>query len=581
MDRESELASEASVAEALVLGLVDQGVDAIFFNPGSDTAPYQEALAALADRGVAVPRLVLCPHEAVALAAAHGRSVLTGRTQVVMVHVDVGTQNLGAMVHNAMRGRAGVLVMAGLTPMTSFGELAGGRDNEVHWLQDVPDQSGIVRPYVKWASAIYEPSTAVRKLHRAFQIAGAAPSGPVYLTVPRETLMQPVPRENVTLDRARYGPPAPSGPNVEALERAAAVLRAAKRPVVVTARSGQAHDGVPLLVDVVDRLGAKVIDRRERVNFPSSHPAYCASPAAVRLALSSADAVLVVDCPVPWVPSLASPPESATVISMDSDAVRASMPDWSFPIDINLQCDPFEGLMRLRELLPEEKAGSGRKSTGPADPDATGAAPPPAGATDELTAERLVAALNQVLREDDVVVEELTTYGAAVRGGLVRDRPGTYFRSGGSGLGWALGAGLGMKLELPDRRVVALVGDGAFLYSGPVPAFWALHVHRAPVVFVVFRNGGYAASRLPVFGLYPRGRSSEVNDVVGTLFPDPPDLVSVSEACGGGGGSVVATVADLVPALEGALAEAEGGRSAVVVVDVASAFIERGLRGSQ
>lgn len=573
-DRESE--TRTSVAEALVLALVDQGVDTIFFNPGSDTAPYQEALAALASSGVPVPSLVLCPHEAVALAAAHGRSVLTGRTQVVMVHVDVGTQNLGAMVHNAMRGRAGVLVIAGLTPMTSFGELAGGRDNEVHWLQDMPDQVGIVRSYVKWASTVHEPSTAVRKLHRAFQIAGTAPCGPVYLTVPRETLMQPVPREHVALDHARYRPPAPPGPDAEALGRAAEVLRDARHPVVVTARVGQAHGAVPLLVDVVDRLGAKVIDRRERVNFPSGHRAYCASPAAVKEALSSADAVLVVDCPVPWVPSLASPPESATVISMDSDPVRASMPDWSFPIDINLQCDPLVGLARLRELLPGRDEASDHGGA----PSRVGSAKSADRVTagdGEVTAAQLVAALNEVLRADDVVIEELTTYGAAVRGGLVRDRPGTYFRSGGSGLGWALGAGLGMKLELADRRVVALVGDGAFLYSGPVPALWALHVQRAPVVFVVFRNGGYAASRLPVFSLYPGGTSSQVNDVTGTLLPDPPDLVRVSEACGGSG-AVVTRVQDLVPSLEDALATAARGRSAVVVVDVASAFIDKSLR---
>lgn len=559
---------QPSTAEALVLALVDQGVDAIFFNPGSDTAPYQEAFAVLAARGVPVPRIVLCPHEAVALAAAHGRAVLSGRTQVVMVHVDVGTQNLGSMVHNAMRGRAGVVIMAGLTPMTSLGELPGGRDTEVHWIQDVPDQAGVVRSYVKWASTVGDASTAVRKLHRAFQIAGTNPCGPVYLTVTREILMGSVSQRDARLSPVRYGAAVPPEPNKEELERAAKVLRAARRPVVVTARLGQKRDAVQLLVDVVDRLGAVVIDRRERVNFPSSHGAYCLSRAAGHEALSSADAVLVVDCPVPWVPSSACPPASATVISLDSDPLRASMPDWSFPIDINLHCDPHAGLARLLELLPERDGSMSRPEKA-----AQKAVALSAPSKETLSAEKVTEALNQVLREDDVVIEELTTYGPTLRGGIVRDRPGTYFRSGGSGLGWALGASLGMKLNLPDRRVVVLVGDGAFLYGAPVPALWALNVHASPVVILVLRNGGYAASRLPVFSLYPHGRSSETRDVVGTLFTDPPDLIRIAEACGGGG-RLVKTVRDLVPALEGALAESERGRPMVVTIDVPSTFIE-------
>lgn len=569
-----------NVAEALVLALASQGVDRIFFNPGSDTAPYQEALLALSAKGVFVPRLILCPHEAVALAAAHGRAALTARTQVVMVHVDVGTQNLGAMMHNAMRGRANVLVIAGLTPMTSFGELAGGRDNEVHWHQDVPDQTGVVRSYVKWASGIFEPSTAVRKLHRAFQVAGTQPFGPVYLVVPRETLMRPVAPEHLELGLDRFAPPSPPGPNLAAFERAAQVLHAAERPVVITARLGQSIDAVPLLVEVAERTGARVVDTRERVNFPSRHPLYCATTAAVKDALSHADAVLVVDAPVPWVPALAAPPPSATVISVDSDPLRASMPDWSFPVDVNLHCDPLLGLVALRDLLASREAPRRRPraaSHAVAEGDAGSGVRAPGG----LHPRAVVSALNEVLRDDDVVVEELTTYGAAVRGGLVRDRPGTYFRSGGSGLGWAIGASLGMKLELPDRRVIVLVGDGAFLYGAPVPGFWALHAHRAPVVFVVFRNGGYAASRLPVFSLFPDGRSAESHDVVGTLFPDPPDLPRILAACGGAGGAVVRSVDELAPALEGALDEAGRGRSAVVVVDVGSPFIDEELLGGR
>ncbi len=114
-----------------------------------------------------------------------------------MVHVDVGTQNLGSMLHNAARGEAGVVIIAGLTPTTTEGEQPGGRDVGVHWLQDIPDQAGVVRPYVKLAGQLLNPLTLERTLVRAFQVAASAPSGPVYLTIAREVLMHSAP-EGVT-----------------------------------------------------------------------------------------------------------------------------------------------------------------------------------------------------------------------------------------------------------------------------------------------------------------------------------------------------------------------------------------------
>jgi hypothetical protein len=169
-------------AEVLVQALVDEGVDFVFLNPGTDTAPVQEALARLAAAGATVPRVVLCPHEALALAAAHAYYAITGRPQLVMVHVDVGTQNLGSMVHNAQRGEAGVVILAGLTPVTAYGELPGGRDTPVHWQQDVPDQAGIVRSYVKWSGELRVVETITQTVRRAFQVGSPCRAPPARCT---------------------------------------------------------------------------------------------------------------------------------------------------------------------------------------------------------------------------------------------------------------------------------------------------------------------------------------------------------------------------------------------------------------
>ncbi len=127
-------------AEAFVELLAQGGVKRLFLNPGTDTFPVQEALAKLGDQGRTVPETVLCLHENVAMAAAHGYFNVARHPQTVLVHVDVGTQNVGGLLHNAQRGRAGVLLCAGRPPYTTQGELRGSRSGSINWLQEQLDR---------------------------------------------------------------------------------------------------------------------------------------------------------------------------------------------------------------------------------------------------------------------------------------------------------------------------------------------------------------------------------------------------------------------------------------------------------
>ena len=116
-------------AEGFVEALVSQRVECLFLNPGTDTFPVQEALRKLDALGRKTPRTVLCLFEIVALAAAHGYYAATGRPQAVMVQDDVGTQNQGRMLHNAQRGRAAVVIVAGLAPYTTDPSQRGSRSS--------------------------------------------------------------------------------------------------------------------------------------------------------------------------------------------------------------------------------------------------------------------------------------------------------------------------------------------------------------------------------------------------------------------------------------------------------------------
>ena len=143
--RKTAARSTETVSDAFVEHLNAHGVDCIFINPGSDVAPIQESIAKFDAQGRRAPRLILCPHESVAMAAAHGYFMVTGRPQVVLVHADVGTLNLGANLHNAQRGRAGVVICAGTAPRT-----VAGRSRYMDWIQAQINQAGTVEGFVKW-----------------------------------------------------------------------------------------------------------------------------------------------------------------------------------------------------------------------------------------------------------------------------------------------------------------------------------------------------------------------------------------------------------------------------------------------
>jgi acetolactate synthase-1/2/3 large subunit len=177
-----------TASTALLEALAEAGVDYIFANFGSDHPALVEAIAEARALGRAIPDIVTCPNEMVAMSCAHGHAQMSGRAQAVIVHVECGTQSLGGAVHNAAKGRIPIFVFAGLSPFTQEGELKGGRNEFIQWIQDVPDQRGIVRQYMKYDNEFRTAKNVKQITHRAMQIAHSDPKGPVYVVGAREVM---------------------------------------------------------------------------------------------------------------------------------------------------------------------------------------------------------------------------------------------------------------------------------------------------------------------------------------------------------------------------------------------------------
>lgn len=560
-------------AEAILQLLVAGGVEYVFLNPGTDTAPMQEALVALAADGETVPTLVPCLYENVAMAAAHGYFLVTRRPQLVVVHVDVGTQNLGGNVHDAMRGQAGVIVLAGRAPYTVDGQLPGGRDRAIQWQQDVTDQIGIVRGYVKWSHELARVETLHQLVPRAMQIAASEPAGPVYMTAAREVLMQPPDGESVDLTVARRARPVvtPCG-DPQAIEDLADWLAQAEAPLVIVGTLGRHPRAVRPFVELTELLGMRIVDTRGPLNVPFDHPLVADDASG---AIREADVILLIDVDVPWIPRHVSPSSGARIAQVDIDPLKETMALWGFPVDLPIQGDSSKTLPAL--LAAVERRGSAADRTRWAARQSRYSAAQAAhsqaraATLDELRARRPIApewvgaALAARLPRESIVLDEMVTSSDAVRRFLAREVAGSVLSAGAPGLGWGLGAALGARLAAPDKTVVCLVGDGSFVFGSPVAALWAAQQAHASFVTVILNNAGYNASKMPVLGLFPDGASRRADAFPGVRFVTPPDYAALARSCHAYGERVEDPEV-LGAAIDRALAAVNEGQAAVLDV---------------
>ena len=173
--------------EVFLRALAEHGVDFFFANPGTDFPPIVEAFGRARGSNAKLPRPVLVPHENLAVAMAHGATLMTGRPNAVMVHVNVGTGNTLNNLINLSRDRIPLILAAGRTPITEKGQF-GSRSRQIHWGQEMFDQAGMVREIVKWDYELRMPGQVADVVARAHEVAMTTPRGPVYLVLPVPTL---------------------------------------------------------------------------------------------------------------------------------------------------------------------------------------------------------------------------------------------------------------------------------------------------------------------------------------------------------------------------------------------------------
>jgi len=542
-----------SVAEAYLALLADRGIEVLFANAGTDFAPIVEAYAKAAHTGLPAPKPLIATHENLALSMAHGYAVASGKVPAVMVHVSVGTANALCGVFNAARQNVPILFTAGRSPLTEDG-LPGARDTYIHWAQEMFDQAGMLREMVKWDYELRNGAQLETVVDRALTIATSQAEGPVYLSLPREVLAEPMAGFSYESPARRVAASAPA-PDEAAVAAAAEILGGAQRPLIITADTGRDPAAVSALTEFAERFAIPVIEHRQRyLCLPADHPCHLGyNPGAL---LGEADAILVLDCDVPWTPSREAPPAECKVIHAGVDPLFSRYPIRGFTCDVAItgatrlvlprlgaalaaMADPTEIGMRRQRLAGqhEQQQAAWRK------------------ARDEAKDLRPIspvwvsACLAAARDPGSILVNEYTLMPEHCPSA----RPGSFFGSSpAAGLGWGAGAALGVKLAEPDRQVVAVLGDGSYLFANPVAVHHAAAAHRLPVLFVVVNNAMWGAVRRATLGMYPKGEAARSNR---PPFIDLEELPAFEQVCAaaGGYGERVDDPAELPAAFERAL----------------------------
>ncbi|MCJ1278491.1 hypothetical protein MMC21_006308 [Puttea exsequens] len=580
-----------TASDAFFDSLIQFGISYCFVNLGSDHPSIIEAITkGQKDTSRKFPTIITCPNEMVALSMADGYARYTGRPQCVIVHVDVGTQGLGAAVHNASCGRAPVLIFAGLSPYTCEGELRGSRTEYIHWIQDVPDQRQIVAQYCRYTGEIKRGVNVKQMVGRALQFAMSAPMGPVYLMGSREAMEEVI--EEYALNVEHWGPVGPAALPESAVRTIAEALVYAEEPLLITGYSGRNFAAVGELVKLADTIpGLRVLDTGgSDMCFPSSHIASVGLRYGVDDSIRTADVILMLDVDVPWIPTQCPPLDAAKVFHLDCDPLKQQMPVAYYPALLRYKTDACTALSQLTTHITATPSLTNHISSTAASrterlhtlhstrmTKIRALAPPNPPPSSPLTTPHLIATLRSLVPPTTIFAIEAVTATALVADQILPTLPGTWLNCGGGGLGWSGGAALGIKFAAgPDAFVCQIVGDGTFLFSVPGSVYWIAARYKIPVLTIVLNNKGWNAPRRSLLLVHPEGEGAKASNAELNIALDgpSPDYAGIAVAAAGGEGSgrVWGGRAGTVGELRGVLGEAvervRGGVGAVVDVRV-------------
>jgi len=488
-----------------------EGVDRVFGNPGTTELPFMDELAKVPEF-----HYYLGLHEGTAVSMADGYARATRRPSFLNLHIAAGLAHGLANMLNARRAR---------TPMV----VTVGQQDRRHLIQDPMlggDLLALAQGAFKDAVEVTQVEDLPTLVRRAFLLSQTAPTGPVMVSIPvdvlEEELDEPLPERTEV-----------RGLGVaEGADELAEALLGAGAPAIVAGDGVGRAGAVEDLVALAEALGATVFHEPmyDCVDFPATHPLSAGMlppvDALIQEKLSGHDVVFLVGShafSAHYYTDSVPIPERTQILQLDEDRAELGR---NYPARIALHggigptVRAITGIVSGRCPEAEARIEAARKDqAAPASaPASNGERMDPAAAADALVAG---------LPDGTIMIEEAITTGLEVRRAFAASRPGSYHHSVGGALGWALGAGIGVKMARPDDPVVSVVGDGTAMYT--IQGLWSAAHYDVPLVLVVMNNREYAACKRGIDRVVAGGGDS----YVGMDLTDPEiDFIGLGRSLG-------------------------------------------------
>lgn len=504
----------STAAETVVNFLAARGVRRFYTVPGESFLEIIDAVHRHPDL-----RLISCRHESGAAFMAEADGKISGVPAVAMGTRAVGASNLAIGVHTAKQDSTPMLVLLGQVETPHLGKEA---------FQEV-DLPKFYDEITVHAETVQHASRAGQAVARAYRHATTGRQGPAMLAFPADVLPEPCPPAAWTDGRTD----AAVRPDDAELDEIDALLRGARRPVVIAGRGAQL-DRDPVIA-LAERYGLGVYTAFRRQDaFPNSHPRYLGhlalgTPPDLLEPLRDADVVLVLGARLdePTTQTYTLPRDTATIVQVYPDAaVLGSTVPVRHAVATTVRSFAEALLARGGEPVHRDWSAAHDAYLTFSDPGQVAYDGPAVHPT------QVIAAMARHLPADTILTNDAGNFAIFGHRYWRFEHPHTQAAPTSGAMGYAVPAAVGAKLAAPDRPVVALAGDGGFLMTGQ--ELETAVRSGAPVLVVVFQNGLYGT--IAMHQARENGRPAAVDigdvDVAGYARALGADAIEVTDAGG-------------------------------------------------
>ena len=556
-------------------------------NPGSSFRGLQESLINYG--GNQNPEWLTCCHEESSVGMAHGYAKIEGKPMLVMAHGTVGLQHASMAIYNAYCDRVPVYIVLGNILDVNY------RRGNAEWVHSVQDAAAMVRDYTKWDDTPVTLGHFAESAVRAYKIAMTPPSEPVVLVADGVLQEEPITEKNLRIPKLVMSAP-PQGDS-GAVAEAAKMLAAAENPVIVAGRVARTGRGIELLTELAETLGARVVDQRMRMNFPSAHPLYGhPGPSVATPSLAGSDVILGLEVQDFWglthkmtglnqfgMEAQPTTQAGAKIISVSAVELshKSNYQDFGryLEADLAITGDVEATLPELVEAVKKQLTADRRRAieerakkiaeANRRDRERDRELAALAWDASPISTARLSAELWAQIKNDDW---SLVSNDRFVSGWPTRlwnfSKPYHYIGAqGGSGIGYQLPASVGAALanRKHGRLTVSIQCDGDLNYAPGV--LWTAAHHKIPMLIVMHNNRAYHEERMYLTLLAAKYDREPANSDIGTALNGPNiDYASIAKGYGLYAEGPVANPQELGPALRRALERVRQGEPALVDV---------------